>query len=134
MIFFKRDSKKPRSKKSLGDLGEQLAAKYLKKHGYRLIERNYFTPVGELDIVARERDVLCFVEVKTRTDQTYGSGFDAVGPAKRRHIGRAALIYLKRNRIKFSELKVRFDIIFIELPDNGSPSYHLEKNAFTYKI
>jgi putative endonuclease len=133
-VIFRKKSDRPKSKKSFGDYGEKLAAKYLKKQGYRIIDRNYFTPLGELDIIARERDVLCFVEVKTRSDQSYGSGFDAVGPAKRRHLGRAALIYLKRNKIKFSELKIRFDIISIELPINGKPSYRLERNAFTFKI
>ncbi len=68
--------------KQIGDLGEQLAADFLIKNGYTVLERNYRTPYGELDIIAKDRDTVVFVEVKTRSTDRFGTGFDAITKKK----------------------------------------------------
>lgn len=69
---------------SLGKEGERLAKEFLKKKGYSILQEYYRTPFGEIDIIAKEKDVLVFVEVKTRTDLTFGSPFEAVNQRKRK--------------------------------------------------
>ncbi len=67
--------------------GENAACEYLKKQGYEIVERNYSCPIGEIDVIARDRDgVVVFVEVKTRNGTEYGLPEDSVGYAKRRKI------------------------------------------------
>src|SRR5690606_24049627 len=80
--------------KKLGDYGEYLARGILEKEGYVILERNYRTRYGELDLVAGEGETLVFIEVKTRTGQSYGSGAAALTRTKQRHMIRAALSYL----------------------------------------
>ena len=87
-----------------GRYGEDLAAKYLTQHGYRIIQQNYRASCGEVDIVAKDNDVLVFVEVKTRTGQGFGSPAEAVTYRKRQQISRAALVYLSQQRLPFYEL------------------------------
>lgn len=69
---------------SLGKEGERLAKEFLKKKGYSILPEYYRTPFGDIDIIAKEKDVLVFVEVKTRTDLTFGSPFEAVNQRKRK--------------------------------------------------
>ena len=71
----------------LGRIGEEAAADFLKQHGYVIIERNFSNYLGEIDIIATDGDVLCFVEVKTRNSDRLGSPFEAVPLAKQRKIG-----------------------------------------------
>ena len=70
---------------SLGTWGENFAASYLRKQGLKILQRNLRTPVGEIDIVARDRKALVFVEVKTRQSRQYGTPQEAVGAHKQRH-------------------------------------------------
>lgn len=79
-----------RSKRSFGDLGEDYAARLLKKKGYKIIERNFRTKLGEIDIVTRVGDSLIFVEVKTRWSKKYGLPEEAVTPWKLAKIRRVA--------------------------------------------
>jgi len=69
-------------KKELGNKGEELAIRFLKKNGYRIIGRNYACKMGEMDIIAKEKDILVFIEVKTRTSATFGPPQLAVNPRK----------------------------------------------------
>lgn len=96
---------------TLGRRGEEAAAKYLEGKGMKILERNLRTPVGEIDLVARQRDVLAFVEVKTRRGNAFGSPGEAVGPRKQRQITRAAKWYLNDKPNK--KLQPRFDVIAI---------------------
>ena len=68
--------------KQVGSKGEDLAAEFLKDKGYRIIGRNYKTPIGELDIIAKDGETLVFVEVKTRSSNAFGYPFEAVGSRK----------------------------------------------------
>lgn len=80
---------------ALGKLGEQLAADYLRRQGYRIHETNFRCPFGELDIVASEGDVLAFVEVRTRCGDAYGSAQESVTPRKQRKLVQVAEAYLQ---------------------------------------
>lgn len=110
----------------LGKKGEGLAVKFLKKNGYRIIEQNYKTPIGEIDIIARDGKTLVFLEVKTRESIEYGLPFEAVNSAKRQKITKVALLYLK----KFKDVpSCRFDVVSIYYED-GKPQFELLRDAF----
>lgn len=81
--------------KSIGNAGEELACIMLLAQGYEIIERNYQNKVGEIDIIAMKNGILTFVEVKTRTTETFGRGKEAVDFNKIRHIRKAAQWFLK---------------------------------------
>lgn len=107
----------------LGIKGEDLAVKFLKKKGYRILSRNYKTPLGEIDIIAEDRDTLVFVEVKTRADNSYGLPFEAVNHRKREKLRRVALYYLK-NCMK-SDAPSRFDVLSIQAGKDKSEIEHI---------
>lgn len=110
----------------LGDKGEVLAVKLLKKKGYRIIKQNYRTPVGEIDIIARDGETLVFIEVKTRESIEYGLPFEAVNSAKKRKIANVAKLYLK----KLKQIPpCRFDIVSIYYK-NEKPECELFIDAF----
>ncbi len=96
---------------ALGRQGEDAAAQYLKRNGFKILERNMNTPVGEIDLVARDKFFILFVEVKTRRGEAFGSPAEAVGPRKQRQIIRAAQWYL--NDQGDQGLQPRFDVIAI---------------------
>ena len=94
----------------LGSKGEMLAARYLLNKGYAVLHYNWRSGHKEIDIIAKDRDVLVFVEVKSRTSEMYGSAADAVTPDKMNRLIYAAEAYVKRNSI---DLKFRFDVITV---------------------
>src|SRR6478752_8000033 len=100
----------------LGDRGERAAARYLRRRGLRIVTRGYHTPWGEIDVVAREKDVLVFVEVKTRRR---GTPAEAVTPEKQRRLTLAALHFLRRHNLL--EQRSRFDVVAIVWADDGRP-------------
>ncbi len=111
---------------SLGKKGEELAEGYLRKQGYKIIEQNYKTPFGEIDIIARHNDALVFIEVKTRESIEFGLPFESVTRSKRRKITNVALSYLKR----FQDLPpCRFDVLSICYKDR-KPEFELIRDAF----
>lgn len=107
------------SRQRLGKSGEQLAAKYLKKNGYKILIQNYRCKFGEIDIIAKGSGVLVFIEVKTRSGTTHGSPAAAVNARKQRQISRAAQYYLAEHSLFDSP--ARFDVISI-LYDGSSLS------------
>ena len=110
-----------------GESGEALAVKFLKKNGYRIIERNYRCKLGEIDIIARDDRGLAFIEVKARRTDEFGGPKWAVTPQKQRKISMVALEYLKET--EQMEKKARFDVVAIRLlPDH--PDVEIIKNAF----
>ena len=111
-----------------GKRSEHLALNYLKRKGYRIVETNYRSRVGEIDIIAREKDTLVFVEVKARSSRRFGSPKGAVTPAKQRKISMAALDYLKRTGQ--TEASARFDVVSIDTAA-GQTAIEVVKNAFT---
>ena len=104
------------TKKEFGQFGEDKAAEYLNEKGYRILERNYSCKLGEVDIIARKGDTLCFIEVKTRSSFLYGSPGEAVGKSKMSHIKRVAEIYIRQKglyplRVSFDVMEVMFNHI-----------------------
>lgn len=112
---------------SLGKQGEALAAGYLADRGFTILARNHRTPIGELDLIARDRRYLLFVEVKTRKGTAFGLPAEAVGARKQRQILRAAQWYLASG--KHPELQPRFDVIAV-IVDSGVPAITHIPNAF----
>lgn len=102
-----RERSNGKAKKKLGHKGERLAAKYLKRNGYKILQKNYRTSFCEVDIIAKCGDVLCFCEVKTRNSDLYGAPSEAVNYAKRQLYIRAAHHYLMGSE----DCTVRFDVI-----------------------
>jgi putative endonuclease len=111
----------------LGESGESFAVNLLKKNGYQIIEQNYRCNLGEIDIIAKEGDVITFVEVKARGSDGFEEPKSAVTPEKQRKISMVALHYLKETE-QMNE-KARFDVVAIRLfPED--PDAQIIKNAF----
>jgi putative endonuclease len=110
-----------------GKKSEQLAAKFLKRTGYRILETNYRSNLGEIDIIASEKGTIVFVEVKARNTSRFGSPKGAVTPAKQRKISMVALDYLKRSGQ--TEASARFDVVAIDTA-SGKIDIEVVKNAF----
>ena len=117
-------------KKELGRKGEEIALQFLKRKGYRIIERNYVCKLGEMDIIAREKDTLVFVEVKARTSTVFGPPQLAVNSSKQRQLSKVALNFLREKRI--GDVKARFDVVAILLGPKGD-EIELIQDAFDLK-
>jgi len=127
--FFSRHEKSTAARGATGRRGEELAAAFLRQQGYTLVERNFRLRSGEIDIIARDRETLVFVEVKTRSCSRFGTPFDAVDGRKQQQIGQTALAYLAARGM--ADCAVRFDVVAVYL-DDGEPRIELLKNAFEY--
>ena len=103
---------------ALGAWGEQQAVTYLSKQGIKILARNYRTPVGEIDIIARWRKNLLFVEVKTRSGTSFGTPQEAVGLRKQQQIIRTAQWYLGQE--PSADLQPRFDVVAILRKADGA--------------
>lgn len=109
-----------------GKSGEELAKDYLMSKGYSILETNYRNKIGEIDIIAKDKDVLVFVEVKTRTSTRYGYAFESVDFRKQRKIINTSMVYVKyKNHIN---IQLRYDIIEVYMEQNIKIN-HLD-NAF----
>ena len=116
--------------KSLGERGEDAAARYLKRKGYRILARHVDIPVGELDIIAVERRTIVFIEVKTRTSTDAGHASEAIDARKERRMTQAALSYLKSNGLL--NYSARFDVVAITWPESSRrPTIEHYENAFS---
>ena len=110
-----------------GEKGEALAVRYLKKNGYKILEQNYRTALGEIDIIAREDNTIVFVEVKSRKSIRFGNPKWAVNSNKQRKISMVALQYLKATQQ--SSAKARFDVVSV-ISNQDNPEISIIKNAF----
>jgi putative endonuclease len=110
-----------------GRVGEEAAARYLTGRGYEILERNVDTAAGEIDVVARDGDTLCFIEVKARLSDRFGPAVTAVTAAKRRRLVRAAALYLAYRREPGGP--VRFDVLGLDR-EGESLRFTLIQDAF----
>ena len=111
-----------------GKQSETLAVKHLKKNGFKILEKNYRTKLGEIDIIARDKDTIVFVEVKSRKSDRYGTPKHAITRSKKRKISMVALYYLKT--LDEKNTRARFDVVAIHSGEDRSPKIEMIKNAF----
>jgi len=104
-------------RKALGDFGERLAARHLTDAGMVLLDRNWRCNEGEIDIVARDGDVIVVCEVKTRASIRYGSAFEAITPGKASRLHRLGYAWLRAHQARY--VAVRVDVIAITRPRRG---------------
>ncbi|HTR81592.1 MAG TPA: YraN family protein [Bacteroidota bacterium] len=116
------------STRGIGDRGEQFAVAYLERHGITVLERNYATRHGEIDIIGLDGDEVVFVEVKTRRTPMFGAPEDAVTPKKQERIRRTAERYVEKAYAGVASC--RFDVVAIAI-DGGVARITHYKNAFT---
>lgn len=114
--------------KKTGDIGEQLATEFLKKKKYKILERNFKNKIGEIDIIARLKKQIVFVEVKTRSSLQFGNPSEAVNSHKQYKIRQVAECYLMQKKIEDSD--IRFDVIEVLEEDNGYKVVNHLENAF----
>ncbi len=105
--------------KDLGTLGETIASQFLQKKRYQILDRNFHTHWGEIDIIAKLPKKISFIEVKTRTGSAKGAPYESVHFYKRRSLKRAIQYYLLQK--DFKDYKLTMDIISIELDFNHRP-------------
>lgn len=115
------------TKISFGKIGEEIAGDYLEHQGYQIIDSNFRTRFGEIDIIARDGDVWVFVEVKARRGISFGLPEEAVTFRKQNKIVRQALAYIKEK--KLGEISWRIDVVSIIMPIGREPRIKLIKNA-----
>lgn len=92
--------------KTIGNLGEEFASNILTNNGYQIIDRNFRTRFGEIDIIAKKNDCLHFIEVKTRTQKLYGRPCDAITEEKKRKIRKIAEVYMNAKKIYWKEISL----------------------------
>jgi putative endonuclease len=112
-----------------GKRAEDLAAEFLRAQGCEILERNYRRRLGELDLVARERDVLVIAEVRTRAHAAFGSAAESVDRRKQRRITRAAQQLLQQ-RAELARLPVRFDVLVVSGLEAPEPRIEWIRHAF----
>lgn len=108
---------------TLGKQGEDIAVSFLKKKGYAIVEKNFRTVFGEIDIIAKDNHTIVFIEVKARSDIAFGYPFEAVHPKKREKIRKVALSFMKRFK---RELPARFDVLSIHFEDGMQQIEHIQ--------
>ena len=110
--------------RDLGTWGESQAVEFLRKKDYEIIERNFYSYQGEIDIIAKDKNELVFCEVKTRRNINYGMPAESVNYYKKKHIYETAKYYLYKNN--FNNICVRFDIIEVYLINHNIKINHLK--------
>lgn len=113
--------------RKVGEKYEQIAKNYLIEQGYQILESNYFCKAGEIDLIAREKEYLVFIEVKYRKNKLAGFGMEAVHIRKQKTISRCAIFYLMEHHLSL-EQPMRFDVVSIDMEQ-----ITLIKNAFFYQ-
>jgi putative endonuclease len=112
----------PHSKKQIGSFGEDLAAKFLRRHGFKILKRNLTSKIGEIDILARQKDVIVIVEVKTKSSQEFGEGFEMVNYFKQKKL----LSLAKSLQTKYPDRTIRIDVISVNTSVNPPEIKHFE--------
>ena len=115
--------------REIGNRAEDFAVKILKKRGYKILERNFASRFGEIDIIAKEKEYIVFVEVKYRASSFYGGGAAAVDRRKQERIRKTAALYIRKI---FPEPAVRFDVFLIQgsLTEPKNLDFMIIENAF----
>ena len=112
----------------LGERGEALAWNFLRKQGYTILEKNYRTRFGEIDVVAKKKGTLVFLEVKTRRNHQFGLPEEAVDWRKRRKMAQVAQAFLQSKRME--NQAARFDVLSVTWDGSREPDFFLVEDAF----
>ena len=112
-------------KRKFGNIGEEVVCRYLDSLGYEIIERNFMCRVGEIDIVAKDKDEFVFIEVKTRSNSCFGKPREAVDDYKQKHIYRSTRFYLHIHGL--DNTFVRFDVIEVYFVNGKYKIRHLKQ-------
>lgn len=116
-----------RSTRKVGNEAEDLAERFLKKNGFKILARNFYIRGGELDIIARDGEDLVFVEVKARYNHNFGLPIESITPWKIKALQKSALFYIQK--INWGNKPYRFDLISIDFAeDKSNPAIELIKN------
>jgi len=119
-----------KSRRALGQLGEELATRHLQRLGYVILQRNYRCTSGEMDIIARDKDRLAFVEVRTRRSATFGTPEESVTPRKQERLANIARTYLEEQG--YVDVDWGIDVVAVELTPRGQVQrIELLRNAVT---
>lgn len=110
-----------------GQAAEDEGVAWLEEQGYRIVVRNVLYKIGEIDVVARDGDTLCFVEIKARWTRTYGPAIAAITKKKKRQLARTAALYLAHHP---TDSPCRFDVLGMDLDENREWEFTLIKDAF----
>ncbi len=125
---FYYDSSVTKRNMQIGRSGEKQAARYLEENGVEILEMNYHTPYGEIDIIGKKSDLLVFCEVKTRTSQKFGYPEESITPKKKNALINSSLHYLQEHDLL--DYPWRIDVITI-LKENNEVRYDWIENAIT---
>jgi len=117
-----------RERNKLGQRGEKLAQKYLKKSGYRILQSNYTVEQGEVDLIMRDDETVVFVEVKTRKSEELVQGEETVNYHKQKHIAAVARQFIHAHNLY--DFPCRFDVVVVIVPERGKPNIRHWKNVF----
>ena len=98
----------------LGRIGENIIADYITKLGYKVVERNFACNQGEIDIIAKDKEELVFIEVKTRTDISYGEASEAVTDTKKRHLINSIKYYIYKQKLKNQPIRIDVAEVYIK--------------------
>jgi putative endonuclease len=120
------ETSEKKDSRSVGREYEEQAVRYLQKHGYEILERNFWSCFAELDVVAREGEYLCFVEVKYRRDARYGAPEGVISWKKIQNICKASEFYLSKKNIPM-DTPIRYDVVYIV-----GTKIQLVRDAFPY--
>jgi len=107
----------------IGKNGEKLAIQFLKNKGFKIITKNYYTKFGEIDIIAEKKDLLIFIEVKTRHTDKFGSPQESITKTKKQKIYLSIKTYLSKNKVN---KQIRFDVIGIKIKRNKAYINHIK--------
>lgn len=124
----KLSPKKTPFRVSLGTRGEMLACDYLCQQDYRILEKNFRCPLGEIDAIAEKAGRLRFIEIKTRSGAGFGRPEEAVHPQKQKKLTKLAMWYLKER--KLSDTSISFDVLAVDWSPSVKPVFTLIEDAF----
>ncbi len=119
--FFKTKSPKITRLKEIGNKGEGLARHFLKKQGMKYITCNYSKPCGEIDLIMQDKQTLVFVEVKTRSNESFATGEQAIHTGKQRKLKETAKAFIRENRL--SNTPYRFDAVIVTNHESTHPDF-----------
>lgn len=115
--------------KKVGNFGEMLVITYLENLNYKILDRNYNTKFGEIDIIAKDKEEYVFIEVKTRTSKKYGVPCEAINMNKEKHIEKSSKVYIYLNKLE--KEYIRYDVIEVYFINNNKYYInHLKNNFF----